>query len=103
MNGIPRSPGERDRAIARLRSITIGTTVISIVAVGGFGAVAALSDSDATPAITTAALTSTSAAATSDTSATTDTIQATAAPTAASTAASATTSTASAHATTGGS
>ena len=106
MNGTPRrSARERDRAIAHLRSITLGTTVASVAAVGVFGAVAALSNSGDSSAITTAALTTARAAASTDSSSTADAIQATSASTAAPTAAATTptTSTANAHATTGGS
>jgi hypothetical protein len=38
-----RSPDDRDRAVARLRAITIGTSIASVAAVGGFGIVAAQS------------------------------------------------------------
>jgi hypothetical protein len=85
-----RSPRDRDRAVARLRALTIGSSIASIVAVGGFGAVAALSYDGTTSEITTAAIGSTdtsgstsgtSSTTTTDTSSTTTT-QATAAPTA---------------------
>jgi hypothetical protein len=99
-----RSPGERDRAVARLRAITIGTTIAGVAAVGGFGAVAAISYSGGSSDVITAAAVTTGTATTTDASgaatstAATDTIQATPAPTATT----ATTSV-SAHATTGGS
>ena len=95
-----RSPGDRDRAVARLRALTIGSSIASIVAVGGFGAVAALSYDGTSTEVTTAAIvpTDTSSAAgtsntTTDTASTTAT-QATAAPT---------TTTGTAHAATGSS
>jgi hypothetical protein len=95
----PRSPIDRDRAIARLRAITIGSSIASIAAVGGFGAVAALSYGGASTDITTAAVTTAGSTTTTDggtsttsgtttttgtttTNSTTTTTQATAAPTA---------------------
>src|ERR1700675_4224989 len=60
MNATPRrSPADRDHAIARLRHLTIGTTIASVAAVGAFGAVAALSYSGGISNITTAAVTTT--------------------------------------------
>jgi hypothetical protein len=38
-----RSPADRDRAVARLRALTIGTSIAGVAAVGGFGTMAALS------------------------------------------------------------
>ena len=88
-----RSPANRDRAVARLRAITIGSSIASIAAVGGFGAVAALSYGGAMTDITTAAVTTAGSTTTTDggtstadsttTNSTTTTTQATAAPTAA--------------------
>jgi hypothetical protein len=37
------TPADRTRAVARLRSMTIGTTLAGLAAVGAFGSVAALS------------------------------------------------------------
>src|SRR3954451_8166476 len=101
-----RSPGDRDRAIARLRALTIGSSIAGVAAVGGFGALAAASYDGSTTGITTAAVTSDTSATgagtsttTSDTTTsisttTTATTQATAAPT---------TTTGPAHAATGSS
>jgi len=52
-----RNPADRDRALTRLRMLTIGTSVASVAAVGAFGAVAALSYSGGGRDLTTAALT----------------------------------------------
>ena len=73
---IPRSPADRDRAVARLRAITIGSTLAGFAAVGGFGAMAAASYHGTPTDVTTAALTgstatSGSAATTTDPSSTT--------------------------------
>jgi hypothetical protein len=101
-----RSPADRDRAISRLRSITVGTTIASVAAVGAFGAVAAMSYTGTSADVTTAAVTTTTStgAGTSNSSTTTSTstssstsLQATAAPT------TTTTTTSGAHATSGGS
>jgi len=101
-----RSPADRDRAVARLRALTIGSSIASIAAVGGFGAVAALSHDGTSTDVTTAAIVSTdTTTATTGTSSTTGgststtttpgtTTQATAAPT---------TTTGTAHAPTGSS
>jgi len=88
-----RSPADRDRAVARLRALTIGSSIASIAAVGGFGAIAALSYHGNSTDITTAAVTTAGATTTTDggtsattgtttTNSTTTTAQATAAPTA---------------------
>ena len=89
-----RSPADRDRAVARLRALTIGSSIASIAAVGGFGAIAAHSYGGASTDITTAAVTtagsttttdggtSTTTGTTTTTNSTTTTTQATAAPTA---------------------
>jgi hypothetical protein len=91
-----RSPADRDRAVARLRALTIGTSIASFAAVGGFGAMAALSYDGTTGGITTAAAVTTDNATTTTTGTTTTTtttatpsttsgttsVQATAAPTA---------------------
>ena len=89
-----RSPADRDRAVARLRALTIGTSIASVAAVGGFGAMAALSYGGTSTDITTAAVTaagsttttdgrtSTTTGTTTTTNSTTTTTQATAAPTA---------------------
>jgi cytoskeletal protein RodZ len=46
MNGTPRPSIEaRNRALARLRSITIGTAVAGFAGVAGFGAIAAMTNS----------------------------------------------------------
>ena len=54
------SPTDRDRAVRRLRAITIGTSLAGVAAVGGFGAVAAASYDGTTTDVTTAAVTTTS-------------------------------------------
>src|SRR5258705_6881639 len=96
-----RSPGDRDRAVARLRALTIGTSIASVAAVGAFGALAAISYDGSTSDVTTAAIvstdtstsaggtssttsgsTSTSSGASSATSGSTSTTQSTASPTA---------------------
>ncbi|HLO36281.1 MAG TPA: hypothetical protein VK194_09370 [Candidatus Deferrimicrobium sp.] len=94
-----RSPADRDRAVARLRALTIGTGVAGLAAVGGFGAIAAASYDGGAAGITTAAIvsadgsttatgastTGTTTTGTTTTTATSGTtsVQATAAPTAA--------------------
>lgn len=50
-----RSPADRDRAVARLRALTIGSGIASAVAVGGFGALAAVTYRGASDTIVTAA------------------------------------------------
>ena len=89
-----RSPADRDRAVARLRALTIGSSIASIAAVGGFEAMAALSYGGTSTDISTAAVTtagsttttdggtSTATGTTTTTNSTTTTTQATAAPTA---------------------
>lgn len=88
-----RSPADRDRAVARLRSLTIGTSIASLAAVGGFGAMAALSYDGTSGGITTAAVTTDNATSTTGTTTTSSTttssttggttpVQETAAPTA---------------------
>ena len=100
-----RSPAERDRAVGRLRALTIGSSIASIAAVGGFGTMAALSYHGTSTDITTAAVIAAGSTTTTDggtstttgtttTNSTTTTTQATAAPTA---------TTSSAHAVTAGS
>ena len=92
-NSARRSPADRGRAVDRLRAITIGTSLASIAAVGGFGAIAALSYDGTSTEITTAAATTGAATTTVEsattgptttgtTTTTTTTVQATAAPTA---------------------
>ena len=110
MSSTPRrSATDRDRAIARLRTITIGTSLAGVAAVGAFGAIAAASYDGTTNDVTTAVLDTdsgtTAAATTTDSTSATSTatdesasVQATAAPTAA-----ATTTTSTTHATTGSS
>jgi len=44
----PLSPADRDRALARLRTMTIATTLAGVAAVGGFGTIAAASYRGAT-------------------------------------------------------
>jgi hypothetical protein len=99
----PRDAANRDHAIARLRHLTIGTTIASVAAVGVFGAVAAVSFPGGSANVTTAAVPTTGTAtdpATSSTSGTTG-LQPTAAPTATTPPTTATSR--GAHATTGGS
>jgi hypothetical protein len=44
MNAASRTtPADRNRAVARLRTLTIGTTIAGLAAVGGFGTLAAVS------------------------------------------------------------
>jgi hypothetical protein len=44
MNAAKRTtPADRNRAVARLRRLTIGTTIAGLAAVGGFGTLAAVS------------------------------------------------------------
>jgi len=44
MNAANRStPADRNRAVARLRALTIGTTIAGVAAVGAFGTLAAVS------------------------------------------------------------
>ena len=62
-----RTPADRDRAVARLRTMTIGTGIAGVLAVGGFGAIAAASDDGTSGAVTTAALVTTDAATTTST------------------------------------
>ena len=50
-----RRPADRDRAVDRIRRLTIGTTVAGIVAVGGFGGLAAATYRGADTQVTTAA------------------------------------------------
>lgn len=47
------SAADRNRSLARLRSLTVGTTVLSVAAVGGFGALAGFSHPGATAAAST--------------------------------------------------
>ena len=103
-----RSSADRDRAVGRLRTMTIGTGLAGVVAVGGFGAIAAASydgtsadDGAITAAVrTTAAGTTPTTSTTSTTSTTTSTPSSTGlSPTTAPT----TTTTGSAHASTGSS
>jgi hypothetical protein len=54
-----RSPRDRDRAVARLRALTIGTSIAGITAVGGFAVIAAISYDGTTTEVTTAAIVST--------------------------------------------
>ena len=54
-----RRPADRDRAVDRIRRLTIGTTVAGIVAVGGFGGLAAATWRGADAQVTTAAITTT--------------------------------------------
>lgn len=96
---VRRSPMDRDRAIARLRALTIGSSIAGIAAVGGFGALAAASYDGNSTGITTAAVTTDSSTTRNGTPSTTagtgtTTTQATAAPT---------TTTGTAHAATGSS
>jgi cytoskeletal protein RodZ len=114
-----RGPADRDRAVDRVRRLTVGATVAGIVAVGGFAGLAAATWRGADSTITTAAVTTTTADAaagstsgtsttsgvttTSSTTTTTTTRASTAtlAPTA--TTPAVTSATGTAHATTGGS
>ena len=98
-----RDAAHRDHAIARLRHLTIGTTIASVAAVGVFGAVAAVSFPGGSANVTTAAVPTRASAtdpATSSTSGTTG-LQPTAAPTATTPPTTATSR--GAHATSGGS
>ena len=85
MNDTPRSSAaRRASAIARLRSLTIGTAVASVAGVAGFGVIAAATYSGvaATPALVDGAgTTTTTPATTTTTSGTTSTLKATATPT----------------------
>jgi hypothetical protein len=104
-----RRPADRDRAVDRIRSLTVGATVAGIIAVGGFAGLAAATWRGADSTITTAAVITTTAdaaagftAGTSTTSGdTTTTPAATPAPTA--TTPAVTSATGAAHATSGGS
>jgi hypothetical protein len=100
----PLSPADRDRAVARLRTITVGTTVAAIAALGGFASIAAASyRGEATTDAVTAAVTTSGQ---TTTATTTDQSSATSAPTTAPTVTAAptvTSMTGSAHASTGGS
>jgi hypothetical protein len=107
MNGASRhGSADRDRAVARLRTITIGTGLAGVVAVGGFGAIAAASYDGAstTDGALTAAVTTDSAAVTATPSATsTDTSTTSASSSGLSTTTAPTTTTGSPHAVTGSS
>jgi hypothetical protein len=94
----PLSPAERDRAVARLRTMTIATTLAGIAAVGGFATIAAASDRGeaTTDAVTAAVTTSDQATTTTTTDQSSTASTATTAPTVAS-------PSGSAHASTGGS
>ena len=74
----PRTIDDRARAIRRMQSVTIGTALASLAAVGVFGAVAAVSDPGNG---STAVVTSTTSGGSGPTTTTTDS-SATAAPTA---------------------
>lgn len=104
------SPTDRDRAVRRLRAITIGTSLAGVAAVGGFGAIAAASRDGTMTGVTTAAVTTTSTSSSDGTSSTTSTDAATTSgttPTSSSTSLQTTTTpmttTGTAHATTGSS
>ncbi len=99
-----RSPADRDRAVGRLRTITIGTGLAGVVAVGGFGAMAAASfdGTSADDGAITAAVTTTAAGSTSTTP-TTSTTSSTSSSTGLSTTTAPTPSAGSAHASTGSS
>jgi hypothetical protein len=103
-----RNPVDRDRAVARLRTITIGTGLAGVVAVGGFGALtAATYDGTPTDDITTAAVRTTTAttsdAATTSSTNASSTETSTSTSTGRSTTTTPTTSDGTAHATTGSS
>ena len=68
-----RTPADRDRAVARLRAITIGTSLASIAAVGGFGAMAALTYDGTSIGATTAAVVTADNATTTSTTGTSST------------------------------
>jgi hypothetical protein len=70
MNANDNGREARVRAAKRLRTITIGTTILGVAATGGFGALAAVTYHGTT---TTATLASTTTAATTTTSGTTTT------------------------------
>lgn len=108
-----RSSADRDRAVGRLRTITIGTGLAGVVAVGGFGAIAAASydgtsknDGAITAAVTTAADTTSTSTSTSTTAADTSPTSTTSTTTSSSglsTTTAPTTTTGGAHASTGSS
>jgi len=85
-----RRPADRDRAVDRIRTLTVGTTVAGIVGIGAFGGLAATTWRGADAQVTTAAITTTgddaasgsSTAADDDTSTATDDTTATPSPTA---------------------
>jgi hypothetical protein len=103
------SPTDRDRAVRRLRAITIGTSLAGVAAVGAFGAIAAASYDGTTTDVTTAAVTTTSTSTTDGTSSTTSSGTSTTSGTTSTTSTSLqttttpTTTSGTAHATTGGS
>jgi hypothetical protein len=71
-NPTRRSPADRDRAVAKLRTLTIGSAIGGLVAFGAFGAVAAASyrGSESTAIVTAAVSTSGTSSATSTTTGT---------------------------------
>lgn len=107
----PRTPADRDRAVARLRTLTIGSGLAGVLAVGGFGVLAARTYDGTSNGITTAALipdsstTATTATTATATSATMPPLTATATSTPATVQGTATptTTTGTAHAATGSS
>ncbi len=71
----PHTPGSRDRALARLRRLTIGSVLGSVVALGAFATAAALSYSGKATANVPSAATTTPATSAPATSAPTSTAQ----------------------------
>lgn len=71
-NPTRRSPADRDRAVAKLRTLTIGSAIGGLVAFGAFGAVAAASyrGSESTAIVAAAVSTSGTSSATSTTTGT---------------------------------
>lgn len=81
-NVSPLTSSGRAKAVARLRSLTIGTAIASVAGVAGFGLIAAASDPGSpTIAIADDGGTSTSGATTTTTTTTGSSLQATATPT----------------------
>ena len=75
----PTTPADRNRAVARLRTLTIGTTIAGLAAVGGFGTLAAVSYSGHSTGTSADVETSTTTGST--TTGSTTTVKATATPT----------------------
>jgi hypothetical protein len=81
MNAAHRTtPADRNRAVTRLRTLTIGTTIAGLAAVGGFGTLAAVSYSGHSTGTTADVETGTSTSSTTSTGSTTTTVTATPTP-----------------------